>query len=346
LDGLRRWNNARRENIHLSKKAKRADKQLSKEQKADSTSEFPSGGARSRIPEQVALKLDEPVPLLMESVQAESIVSRRQLEPSLGSAHDFGDQNRAYGSESYGNEPYGNESYGNTSYGDAPYDEQPQAGQHAHNGHAYENYEGHPSDVQVSEHEEHAVPQQYEAETEAPTAAASAAQDRAESYDQEEHLEPEEVLIFNVMAHKGQYFFGPDMMCVLMDYNMKFGDMGIFHRHENDDGSGPVLFSMANMVVPGSFNLSAMNEFYTPGLSLFLSLPLPQSLEEISDSVALDVYNLMARTAQGLAKALDGELKDENRSVMTLQTIEHGRQRVIEYQRKRKLSKTGNRAKV
>ena len=34
------------------------------------------------------------------------------------------------------------------------------------------------------------------------------------------------------------------------------------------------------------------------------------------------------------------KLKDEQRSVMTRQTIENGRQRVIEYERKRRLAKS------
>lgn len=45
----------------------------------------------------------------------------------------------------------------------------------------------------------------------------------------------------------------------------------------------------------------------------------------------------MADAARGLADALGGELKDENRSVMTKQTIEHARQKVMEFERKRKL---------
>ncbi|MBX2858116.1 MAG: cell division protein ZipA [Cellvibrionaceae bacterium] len=156
---------------------------------------------------------------------------------------------------------------------------------------------------------------------------------------EEEFIEPEEVLIINVTARRNELFQGADLLTALMLLDMKFGEMDIFHRHINDDGSGPVLFSLANMVMPGSFNLASMKTFSTPGLSMFLSLPLPASLEAESESVSLDAYNLLAYTAQSLAQALNGQLKDENRSVMTLQTLEHGRQRVIEYQRKRRLAR-------
>jgi cell division protein ZipA len=86
------------------------------------------------------------------------------------------------------------------------------------------------------------------------------------------------------------------------------------------------------MVVPGTFNLSKMAEFVTPGVSMFLSLPIA------ADSIA--AYENFVVTASNLAAKLDGDLKDENRSVLTKQAIEHARQRVMEYERKRKLAKS------
>lgn len=182
---------------------------------------------------------------------------------------------------------------------------------------------------------------EHEAEPESqqePEREAEPAPEPEQKQQEEEFIEPEEVLIINVTARRGELFHGSDLLNALMQLDMKFGEMDIFHRHINEDGSGPVLFSLANMVMPGTFNLAAMQNFSTPGLSLFLSLPLPASLEAESESAALDAYNILAYTAQGLSRALDGQLKDENRSVMTLQTIEHGRQRVIEYQRKRRVA--------
>ena len=148
---------------------------------------------------------------------------------------------------------------------------------------------------------------------------------------EKQYIEPDEVLIINLMAKKDNYFFGPDLLAALTKQNLKLGDMEIFHRHQEKGGEGAILYSIANMVVPGTFNLAEMEKFKTPGISVFLSLPVA------SDS--LDVYNDMVDTVKAIAEDLDGELKDENRSVMTNQTIEHGRQRVIEYERKKKLAK-------
>lgn len=140
---------------------------------------------------------------------------------------------------------------------------------------------------------------------------------------------PEEVIVINVMAPEGTYFEGAALLEVLTAQNLRFGDMDIFHRHAEDDGSGEVLFSLANIVKPGTFDLGSMDEFATPGVSLFLMLPLK------GDSVA--AFGLMARTVKAIASALGGEIKDENRSVMTQQTFEHCRQRVLEFERKRRL---------
>lgn len=138
--------------------------------------------------------------------------------------------------------------------------------------------------------------------------------------------EPEEVIIINVMAPAGTRFQGEDLLQVLLSKGMRFGTMNIFHRHSEADGSGEILFSMANMVVPGTFDLDAMSSFETPGVSFFLTLPI--------NGDSLNAFEAMVETTQALCDSLDGELKDENRSVMTQQTIEHCRQRVREFARR------------
>lgn len=146
-----------------------------------------------------------------------------------------------------------------------------------------------------------------------------------------EPAEPEEVIVINVMAQNGYAFAGEDLLAVLAQQNLRFGSMDIFHRHKNEDGSGEILFSLANIVMPGTFDLNAIADFSSPGISMFMTLPIQ------GDSVA--AFGLMARTAKAIAEGLQGELKDEQRSVMTQQTFEHCRQRVIEFERKRRLNR-------
>lgn len=141
----------------------------------------------------------------------------------------------------------------------------------------------------------------------------------------------EEVLILNIMAPDGDYFEGNDLLRVLLSSGLRFGDMNIFHYHCGDVGEGPVLFSLANIVVPGTFDMSDMEDFTTPGISLFLALP--------AEVEALKAFDTLLSTARYIAEQLGGELKDENRSVFTAQTAEHYRQRVMEFQRRKALAR-------
>ena len=143
--------------------------------------------------------------------------------------------------------------------------------------------------------------------------------------------EVEEVLILNIMAPPGDYFEGNDLLRVLLSSGLRFGDMNIFHFHTGEAGEGPALFSLANIVVPGTFDMSEMEDFTTPGVSLFLALP--------AEVEALKALDTLLTTARNIAEQLGGELKDENRSVFTGQTAEHYRQRVMEFQRRKALAR-------
>jgi len=141
----------------------------------------------------------------------------------------------------------------------------------------------------------------------------------------------EEVLIINVMAPEGDCFEGNDLLRVMVAAGMRFGEMSIFHYHQGGGADGPVVFSLANMVVPGVFDLAQMEEFTTPGVSLFLALPI--------EGEAIKAFEQLLATSRRIAELLGGELKDENRSVFTAQTAEHYRQRVMEYQRRKALAR-------
>ncbi|MFO1368323.1 MAG: cell division protein ZipA [Marinagarivorans sp.] len=142
---------------------------------------------------------------------------------------------------------------------------------------------------------------------------------------------PQEVLVMHIMAPKGSTFYGDDLLPILMDLHMRFGTMDIFHRHAQENGTGPVLFSLANLVKPGTFELSSMSDFETPGLSLFMTLPCGEE--------AMHAFALMAQAAKRITQGLGGELKDEARNNMTQQIFEHYKERVAEFERKWRLQK-------
>ncbi|MES3006326.1 MAG: cell division protein ZipA [Pseudomonadota bacterium] len=132
-----------------------------------------------------------------------------------------------------------------------------------------------------------------------------------------------EVLVVNVVAKPEREFAGIDLLPVLLTSGLRFGDMSIFHRHIEADTRSPVLFSVANIVNPGTFDLNQISEFSTRGLCFFMTLP------NVANS--MQAFDKMLDVAQQVRIALDGDLKDDNRSVMTAQTIEHYRQRVRDF---------------
>ncbi|MEZ5523913.1 MAG: cell division protein ZipA [Pseudomonadales bacterium] len=139
------------------------------------------------------------------------------------------------------------------------------------------------------------------------------------------YQEVDEVVVMNVFAKDERGFNGAELMRVILACGMRYGDMNIFHRTENKDG-GAIQFSMANAVKPGTFDLDNMDDFYTPGVSFFLSLPGPKN--------SIKAFDYMYETAQCVVKNLNGELKDEIHSAMTSQTIEHSRQKIRDYERR------------
>ncbi|WP_067519163.1 cell division protein ZipA [Endozoicomonas ascidiicola] len=136
-----------------------------------------------------------------------------------------------------------------------------------------------------------------------------------------------EVIVINVLSRAGVFFSGEQLMQAMLSSGMRYGDMSIFHRYSNSDGTGKILFSMANGVKPGTFDINNLEATETPALSMFMSLPGPEK--------PMQAFALMEETARRLALDLGGELKDEQFSVMTQQTLEHCRQRIREYERKR-----------
>lgn len=155
------------------------------------------------------------------------------------------------------------------------------------------------------------------------------------SSDPEPAAGPVEVIVINVMSREPEGMKGAKLLETVLSCGLRYGEMNIFHYHVSD-ADDTALFSMANILKPGTFDLNNMQSFQTPGVSFFLTLPL-RSSDKIS---AMETFDKMLACAQKVAKNLNGELRDERRSVMTGQTIEHCRQRISEFSRQT-LSRSG-----
>lgn len=136
------------------------------------------------------------------------------------------------------------------------------------------------------------------------------------------------VISLHVMA-RDKAFEGRKLLELLLQYGLRFGDMNIFHRHEFPSGHGVVLFSLAQAMEPGIFNIDTLERETVPGVSLFLSLPGYKSLT---------AYDLMVDTARRLAVELGGDLLDQHSQVVTAGQFDSWRDQVTAFERKRLMS--------
>ncbi len=135
----------------------------------------------------------------------------------------------------------------------------------------------------------------------------------------------EELIMLSVLAPKGNPFVGPTLVETLRARGLRYGDMNIFHRVE--PMTRATLYSVANVVEPGTFDMADLDNFRSPGVCFFMQLPGPDQ--------PMDAFEDMLKVAREVALRVGGELKDEQRSVMTGQTVEHYRQRISDFCRRR-----------
>lgn len=135
----------------------------------------------------------------------------------------------------------------------------------------------------------------------------------------------DEVLVIHVAAKAGKKIQGSELLGGLFNCGLHYGNMKIFHRFSHANGEGSLMFSMANMVNPGIFDLDNINSFETPGVTFFLTLPGPKN--------SMTAFDLMLDTVRRLARILNAELKDEAQTLLNQKTIDDYRCRIRDFER-------------
>lgn len=132
------------------------------------------------------------------------------------------------------------------------------------------------------------------------------------------------IVTLHVVAPEGELMNGAHLLEQFEQRGYHFGDMNIFHSmHE-----GKTVFSIAKLVMPGTFDINDIDSFQTPGVSLILQLPGP---------VPADVaFEVLLSEAHELATAMDGTVLDADRSTLSKQTVQHMREGIYEYMHRQK----------
>ncbi len=125
---------------------------------------------------------------------------------------------------------------------------------------------------------------------------------------------PKRIISISILARTTNGFDGDTLLKALHSAHLYFGKYDIFHRHEQEDGRGTILFSLLKAVEPGYFYIDTLAQERIQGVTLVL---LPDELVN-----PLNALDKLVRTAKQMAFALNGELLDENKQPLTLATLE------------------------
>jgi len=132
----------------------------------------------------------------------------------------------------------------------------------------------------------------------------------------------ERLLIISVVAPGAGTFSWDALYKGLQNNKLQFGEKGIYQRVSFTGGRQQAVFGVANLVKPGTFPATDMDNFSTPGITLFLQLPGPlDPVESFDDFV---------HTAERLAVELGGELQDQKQCVITHQSLMQIREGIVE----------------
>jgi len=140
----------------------------------------------------------------------------------------------------------------------------------------------------------------------------------------------EKIVTLYIAARAGETLRGPDIVVAAEKAGLVYGHMNVFHRLvEGHPEQGPV-FSVANIMKPGSFDMASIQSLETPAIAFFLTLPAPIP--------ALDAWETMLPTADRMSELLNGVLLDESRNALGRQRIAHLRDELRAYDRQHEVA--------
>jgi len=129
-----------------------------------------------------------------------------------------------------------------------------------------------------------------------------------------------EIIVLTILAKSKEGLQGDKINSVALANKLKFGSMDIYHRM---GGDAKPLFSVANMVEPGSFDPVSIHDLRTPGLTFFMQLPAFGGTSH--------AFSDMLQCAYNVAEVLGAELCDKHRLALTEKEAERLRELAASY---------------
>lgn len=139
--------------------------------------------------------------------------------------------------------------------------------------------------------------------------------------------EYEKIIMLYMAAKSGQTISGAELVLATEKVGLVFGHNNIYHRLAESTHSNEPVFSMANVLQPGYFDLSQIDSLQTPGVSFFMTLPGPLT--------AMQAWDTMLPIAERMAQLLDAVLLDSDRNALGRQRMQHIKEELRSFDREK-----------
>lgn len=139
--------------------------------------------------------------------------------------------------------------------------------------------------------------------------------------------EYEKLVMLYLAAKSGHHITGAELVLAAEKVGLVYGHHNIYHRLSESVQSNEPVFSMANVIQPGYFDLRQIDSLQTPGVSFFMTLPGPVT--------AIQAWDMMLPIAERMAQLLDAVLLDSDRNALGRQRILHIKEDLRSFDRKK-----------
>lgn len=149
-------------------------------------------------------------------------------------------------------------------------------------------------------------------------------EDQERRDDESALAQAEHIVALYVMPHASRALSGERTIQLLRQFGLRYGEMALFHRFADSDGTGPLMFSVLRYTSegPSGFDLETLPGEQVEGLAFFLALPSQH---------AVAGYDTMVSISTLLAREIGGQVYDEHMNQLSPQLREHYRHFVLEY---------------
>ncbi|MEZ9565057.1 cell division protein ZipA [Vibrio artabrorum] len=143
-----------------------------------------------------------------------------------------------------------------------------------------------------------------------------------EEIKQDEQLDLE-VIVLNVHCAGEIPFVGTELFQSMENNGLTYGEMSIYHCFVQSIDEPKVIFSVANMMQPGTLEHTDPADFTTKGISFFMTLPCYGQADQN--------FNIMLSAAQKIADDMGGNVLDDARNLMTPNRLADYRKQIRDF---------------